>query len=627
VARLLGALGDVTVFTTDVHEPAYRRLRAGGDPEGRLAPGVEYVFVAEPETTQGYLTELHCYTARVMEAIAERYPGGGPDLIEAPDYLGEAFVLAQANATGDPRIERSLLAVRAHTSAEICAVLNGHLDDTDFETKVTAEMERYALRHADVLLWAGGDVLGLYERFYDRLAEPVRIRHPLRLDVEPEPPRTGEGGPLKLLYVGRMERRKGVRNLLRALTAIPGPYWELTLLGGDTRTAPLGMSMRGQLELVADADPRVRFADEVPREALAQLVREHDVVVMPSLWECWPYVALEALQIGRPVLATPVGGLTEIVQPGVSGWLTRDGGAEALTEALEDLIYRRDAIRAEHRDLRAHVAALTDEEEILDGYRALLARERPARRRRVGAQPPLVSVVVPYWRMAGFVEDTLRSIMAQTYPRIETIVVDDGSFEPDDLVLTELSTRYPISVLSQPNAGLGAARNFGISQARGRYVLPLDSDNMIEPEFVQRCVEVLEHDRSVAYVTAWTRSVDDEGVPLGGVGEGFQPIGNESELLARDNVAGDAAAVLRRRLFDLGFAYSQDLTSYEDWELYERLRRAGHEGLVIPDRLLVYRVRGDSMLRDIGIRRTQRLFGEIQAHIREREVRWAFKSG
>ena len=206
------------------------------------------------------------------------------------------------------------------------------------------------------------------------------------------------------------------------------------------------------------------------------------------------------------------------------------------------------------------------------------------------------------------------------------IVVNDGSFFPEDEILREISARYPVAVLSQPNAGLGAARNFGISQARGRYVLPLDADNEIAPTFVARCVEVLEADREIAYVTSWSLYIDEDGEPYDDAGTGYQPIGNQTELIERDNVAGDAAAVIRRRLFDLGLPYSQDLTSYEDWHLYLEMHRRGHHGRVIPERLLRYRVRSDSMIRDIGLPRTRRLYGEIQAHVREKEVEWASRN-
>ena len=98
-------------------------------------------------------------------------------------------------------------------------------------------------------------------------------------------------------------------------------------------------------------------------------------------------------------------------------------------------------------------------------------------------------------------------------------------------------------------------------------------------------------------------------------------------MIERDNVAGDAISLMRRWLFDIGFSYSQDLASYEDWDLYRRLARAGHFGVVIPERLFRYRVRQDSMIRQLGFPHTERLFGEMAAGVREREVRWESKRG
>ena len=74
---------------------------------------------------------------------------------------------------------------------------------------------------------------------------------------------------------------------------------------------------------------RIWFGDTVPRHEVGEYIRNCHVVVVPSLWECWPNTAREALMHNRPVLATPVGGLSEMVQPGRSGWLARDRSAEA----------------------------------------------------------------------------------------------------------------------------------------------------------------------------------------------------------------------------------------------------------------------------------------------------------
>jgi hypothetical protein len=165
-----------------------------------------------------------------------------------------------------------------------------------------------------------------------------------------------------------------------------------------------------------------------------------------------------------------------------------------------------------------------------------------------------------------------------------------------------------------------------VRQTRGRYVLPVDADNLIEPEFVERCVHALEQDDRLAYVTTWTQYIDEDGAERDGDRRGYQPVSNGLSLIREANVAGDATALVRRRVFDLGFEYSTDLTSYEDWFFYRRLAAAGHLGHAIPERLLRYRVRGESMLREVGLPQLARLEGEMLAHEREAEVQWTSRS-
>ncbi|HEV3056101.1 MAG TPA: glycosyltransferase, partial [Solirubrobacteraceae bacterium] len=384
------------------------------------------------------------------------------------------------------------------------------------------------------------------------------------------------------------------------------------------------------LELAIADDPRIELRPAIDRVAVAQAIREHDVVAVPSLWECWPYAALEPLHLNRPVLATPVGGLVELVRPDRSGWLAGGTDHVELEALLQQLAGQRPELE---RMIRTGAPLstgreLTDAREIASAYEALATAAGPRRRGsgRSSRVPPLVSAIVPYYHAARYVRDTIESLLAQTYGRIEIVVVNDGSFEDEDWILAELTGRHPVRVVTQMNQGLGAARNFGIQQSTGRYVFPLDADNCAEPGFVARAVEVLERRPEVAYVTSWSRYVDDDGAPRDGRDIGYEPLGNHAALNAEENVAGDAAAVLRRRLFDAGFRYSEELASFEDWHLYRELQRVGHFGAVIPERLLRYRIRADSMQAEIAQPRRARLVGEIEALIRENATRWTSSS-
>jgi glycogen(starch) synthase len=645
-AQALAEVAAVTIVTTDRHEESYRRLRARGDP--RIDPRIRYVFAPDFDyedhrTFYGY---FHRWSASVFETLAGAFPGGGPDLVEFAEYHGEGAVTIQARRTADPRVRNTLVCVRINSSSELVLTLDGSLED-DFRTRAMFELERYSLRFADRVIWPGGDVLATYRRFYgpDAVAPTERIRHAVTRfdDAAPTPrPRNAWGGehPLRLLYMGRLERRKGIHNLIRALLSLERQDWTLTVLGRDTPTGPLGVSMRGRLELMLDGDPRIRFLDHVPRERVLELVAEHDLCVVPSLWECWPNVVLEAYLRGRPVLATPTGGLVEMVRHGSSGFLTEGTDPESVAVALERILDGRDDLaRLEPRELRRVFDELTDTGAIRDRY-LILAGEARARRPAVAAEGdgrraevappaaadrPLVSIVLTYYRLADYVSETVESLVAQTYSPVEVILVNDGSFEPEDAIVQRLAERHGITVVAQPNSGLSAARNLGISQAAGDLVMPFDADDVAEPRLVERCVEALLADPSPAYVTTWSTFVDENGEALES-GHGYEPLGNWSRLLAEQNVAGGCVALIRREYFDRGLRFDPELTSYEDWDLYRQLAEAGLHGHVIPERLYRYRLRRSSMVRVHGVPELRRHRNEMAARERERSIEWTQSS-
>ena len=630
-AHILAARHRVTVVTSSDHRERYDELRAKRDP--RVPPeGVDVHFVEEPQPggIGTFLSHMHLWSARAYEVLRAAHPDRAPDFIEFPDYFGEGFVTIQARHTRDRWLDDTTVSVRLHTTAEMASVLNGTLGD-DFATRAVLEAERYCLEHADRLLWCGGDVLDTYRRFYgtDALAPAERVPDAFSIAMPADPGREGgpaEGEPLKMLYLGRLERRKGVHNLLRAVNAMPDLDFRLTLLGGDTATGPARTSMRDILGLAAGDDRRISFVDNVtPAEVLTH-VDGADLVVLPSLWECWPNVAREALMRNRPVLATPVGGFTELVEEGVSGWLTDDTSIGALSASIRGLVEDPQRVTRLIREggPRAAFERVTDPATTLRRYEevAALPPRQPTPHPRRAARTPLVSVIVPYHRLEMHVRETVDSVLAQTHPEVEVLIVNDGSLRDEDRPVYDLAELPRVRVITQVNSGLSAARNLGIRHARGEYVLPLDADDVIVPEFIARCVRALEADDDLAYAATWVRYMSPEGVDFTDDTEGYFPFGNWSALMERNNVAGNCSAVIRRRVFDRGFRYHDELTSYEDWFLYRQLYEAGIHGAVVPERLFRYRVRANSMVRTDGLSRTEMLVNEMRALLREGETRW-----
>lgn len=594
--------------------------------------GVREVFaeVSPDLARMAFSTEAHRRSAAVLEAIEHAYDLPGPDYIEVPDYQALGLVPLQARRAGNPLLRDTLIGVKVSSTAELIAAHDGTLNRPDMRR--LAELEREQFRLADRLLWRGGDTLDLYRRYYSNLPlpEPVRIRGPMEAASEaPMPAPRDPAKPLRILYVGRLQRCKGTLDLAEACSRLRSDDWRLTMFGADTPTAPMGQSARLTIETMCGGDPRIRIEDPVPREELQRRWQEHDLLVVPSRFEVWSNVALEAMRAGLPILATPVGGLAEIVDPGVTGWHTEGLGAGALHRALSRLLEDRgelERVRASGAIFERFVD-LTDPAGVLDAYDRMLGTSRPPRPVSVGAPPadPKVTAIIPYYRSSEYVREAVESMLGQTHPDLDVLIVNDGSFEEDDGVLSELAGDRRVTVVTKPNEGEPAARNLGARLARGEFLAMLDADNVLEPDFVARAVAVLLREPELAYVTCWLRLIAGDGSDAP-QGSGYAPLG--SRVLSDDveNWDGDALAVLPRRIFtELGYRYEPTAGLQSDWELYRSLREDARFGAVIPERLARYRVHPESLLRTHEDDIHRRSWDEGRTRRRLRRTRWTME--
>ena len=149
-----------------------------------------------------------------------------------------------------------------------------------------------------------------------------------------------DGRPV-LLWVGRIAPIKGLDTLLDAVARLSesGQDMRLLVVGGDAdeRTSGHETSLRQRIERLGLGDS-VRFLGPRPQGVLPLYYAASDVTVLPSYYESFGMVALEAMACGSPVIASRVGGLVTTVRDGVTGFLVPDGDVEALAERIETLV-------------------------------------------------------------------------------------------------------------------------------------------------------------------------------------------------------------------------------------------------------------------------------------------------
>jgi glycogen synthase len=578
VARLLADDADVSVVTSSRWRNRYEELVREGDT--RLPQRVRFAFADEPNGDRmPFVSWHHLWSLRLLEAAAELHPDGGPDILEVADYQAEGFAAAHARRGLDRRLRNTALAVRLQTSAEMCATLNE--DAEDLHLRVLSGVERFALRFADALLWPGGNSLDWYTDFYGEGALAPALRCPLPMiddlivpSSSDEPPPAE--GALRLLYLNRLERRKGVVQLVTAVRSLPDAQIELTLVGRDTKTAPGGGSMKAHLEELARGDDRIEFVEQVPHAEVPRLITEHHAVVVPTRWETFSYVVREALACNRPVLATPAGGIVDVVRPGGSGWLADSSSPEALAATLREALDRRELIAqmvSERRPRRVFEEGNVAEQN-LEVYRELRERSRNGgRRSATGREPPVrVAAIVGCEPGGGDPAPTLLSLERQRGASVETVIVADRSGSH----LSGWALPHAGTVLAPPaRSGRPAAWASGLAATSEELVLLLTPGTVLGRDFVARAAAVLAREPSLAWVTSF---VGESATPWDA------PLGNYA--LPVEELDPTSLVALARRSAAEGVLGDPDSAPDDERKLLAELANAGASGLVLQERLV-----------------------------------------
>lgn len=381
-----------------------------------------------------------------------------------------------------------------------------------------------------------------------------------------------------------------VRAFVAAFDTLPASSRRLRIEGPDTPTGPLGASCAARLARHVPGRLRDAVAIGITR---ADAI-DADTIVLAGSLAVDHHDVLEAFASGARVLCvdTPEHRELAVAADAEPTWFD-PGDVDGLASLLAS-------------------PATTHDPSPPRGFVEWNAEPTspPPRVSVASISPADVTVVIPHFNLGEHLPATLASVAGQTARGCATLIVDDGSTDASSLALIDSLERAGTAVLRKPNGGLGSARNAGLRAATTPWVLTLDADDILAPDFLEKTLLAAARSPGAAVVGTFMRCFTTDPATATG---GWMPVGFDRDLLASANHACPASCLLRRDAVLEAGGYDEHLVSFEDWDLWCTLAERGHEAVIVPEFLLHYRQRPDSMYHALAIRNEAMLRAQLLA--------------
>ena len=555
---------------------------------------------------QGLLEFGHRVTVFACHLAKDPRVSFAPEGLEARrvNFLKSPRDLTTAVRKTDVQHLHSSLELTAHEATWRCAVelglpfslmvYGGHslftCTDSGFYGHITASRECVALGVEDPFMkdWV-----------VDRLsADPAKAHlqpNSLFLDLYPSRIDFPLDAPPIILSIARFVPKKGLDVLIRGFSAMADTRAELHLIGYGPEEP--------RLRALAADNPRIRFLGAKTEEETQLAYREASIFALPCIRhhdgdaDGIPTVVLEAMASGLPVVVSDLMSASYYVGHGQQGLLTPEGDETAVRDALdwlcEDSARRSKLGRSGRRrvrklcDIRRNMKRF---DELLQAGHARLARSagrESLRPSRVAPQPALVTIAITTWNRAAWVREAVASALEQTHPRVEVVVVDDGSTDATGRVLAGFGDRIRVRRHDR-RGGIAAAKNAALRMAStgSDFVAVLDSDARFHPRMVERCVAFLNDHPELGLVYVDEMLIDGSGRSRGRRGS-LHPWDVDRWLETR-NLRGDTWLARYHHVMDTRL-HEESLSHDVDYDLFYQLlerTRFGH----LEEALVFYRV-------------------------------------
>lgn len=209
---------------------------------------------------------------------------------------------------------------------------------------------------------------------------------------------------------------------------------------------------------------------------------------------------------------------------------------------------------------------------------------------------PLVSIIVPCYNQAHLLDETLRSVLSQTYANWECIIVNDGSPDNTEEIAEKwLKKDARFEYVFKENGGLSSARNFGIAKSNGNYILPLDSDDILHEGYLKTLLPILVGNQELGIVSCWKIFFKKDKSKIF---YKHKPEGSTVADLMYENIMM-SSSLYRKECWEQVCGYDENMNKgFEDWEFWINITKRGWKFKIEKEFLFYYRKSNNSMLTD-----------------------------
>lgn len=564
----------------------------------------------------GHAANVSYAFAHIVKHYIEKE--GKPGLIEAQDYLGIAYYLLQYKHLLYDWCAGVPVLVTIHSPAFLYLGYN-QVPTFRYPEYWIGEMERFCLQAATVAISPSRYLLEeIKNEFQFAYARVHIIPYPFEAPVNNNNTAQNTNRE-KIIFYGKLSAQKGTFKLLGYFKKLwdEGFQEPLHAYGSeDIVYHPEGKTM-GEIVRRQYAtfikEGKLRLHPKLAPSQMEKHLAGASVIIVPSTVDNLPFVVLEMMAMGNIVLVSKQGGQAEIVTNGIDGFvfdheaphtfkdqlfkilMLTEGERKTIQQAAKQKIADTYNLQAVYTQKMAVIeTTLLQPAPPLFPFTRLLPAPSPPP--NMGFSKSLLSIVVPYYNLGTYVQQTLDALLKTTYLKKEIIIVNDGSTDAGSLKQLDRYRNHPdIKVIDTENSGLATARNNGAQAASGEYLAFLDADDTVAPNYYAKAIEVLKKFDNVHFVGCWTQYFDGST----NVWPTFIP---EPPIILYHNTVNSSALVYKRAAFlqqgrnDKNMAFP----GLEDYESVIALVAAGYRGVVLPEILFQYRVRAGSMIRSIS---------------------------